>query len=170
MEINKVSLFGRLAADPKVAPARSDTDRRAVSFSLAVASSYRDQNGRWIEHVNYFWIRLYGQPAEFAAQHLRKGSEVYLDGALRAEKIKDVDGPIQYRTVVVVTNPGAVQLVARTGVQPTVAQSHVLSAETNATNAHPKVETQTASTDSASQLDPASAEFEAAHGLQAVPF
>jgi single-strand DNA-binding protein len=44
---------------------------------------------------------LFGRPAEIAAQYLRKGSQVYIEGKLRTRKWQDRDGNDRWTTEVI---------------------------------------------------------------------
>lgn len=58
---------------------------------------------------------LYGKLAEIASEYLRKGSQVYIEGALRTRKWTDQSGVDKYTTEVVVSQSGTMQMLGRGG-------------------------------------------------------
>ena len=83
--VNKVILVGNLGRDPEV---RYSPDGAAISnFSIATTDSWRDKaTGEKKEATEWHRIVFFGKTAEIAAQYLKKGSAVYVEGALRTRK------------------------------------------------------------------------------------
>lgn len=98
--INKVILVGNLGQDPdaKYAP-----DGMAIStISLATSQSWKDrQTGEQKEKTEWHRVVFYKKLAEVVAQHLKKGSKVYLEGSLRTRKWQDKSGADRYTTEIV---------------------------------------------------------------------
>ncbi|HGE2091697.1 single-stranded DNA-binding protein [Pseudomonas aeruginosa] len=108
--VNKVILVGHLGQDPD---ARSTPGGKAVtSLSLATSESWKDkQTGQQQERTEWHRVVLFGRLAEIAAQYLRKGSQVYIEGSLRTRKWQGQDGQDHYSTEVVVDINGNMQLL-----------------------------------------------------------
>ncbi|HBP5221399.1 TPA: single-stranded DNA-binding protein [Pseudomonas aeruginosa] len=108
--VNKVILVGHLGQDPD---ARSTPSGKAVtSLSLATSESWKDkQTGQQQERTEWHRVVLFGRLAEIAAQYLRKGSQVYIEGSLRTRKWQGQDGQDHYSTEVVVDINGNMQLL-----------------------------------------------------------
>jgi single-strand DNA-binding protein len=98
--VNKVILVGNLGRDPEV---RYSPDGAAISnFSIATTDTWRDKaTGEKKESTEWHRIVFFGKTAEIVAQYLKKGSAVYVEGALRTRKWTDKEGQERYTTEVV---------------------------------------------------------------------
>lgn len=108
--VNKVILVGNLGKDPEV---RYMTNGGAVaSITLATSESWRDKaTGEQKEKTEWHRIVLFGKLAEVAGEHLRKGSQIYIEGALQTRKWQDQSGQDRYTTEVVVNVGGTMQML-----------------------------------------------------------
>ena len=108
--VNKVILVGNLGQDPEV---RYLTNGGAVSnITLATSESWRDkQTGETKEKTEWHRVVLFGKLAEVAGEYLRKGSQVYIEGALQTRKWTDKAGAEKYTTEVVVNVGGTMQML-----------------------------------------------------------
>lgn len=99
--VNKVILVGNLGQDPEV---RYMPNGGAVAnITLATSESWRDkQTGETKEKTEWHRVVLFGKLAEVAGEYLRKGSQVYIEGALQTRKWTDQSGQEKYTTEVVV--------------------------------------------------------------------
>ena len=95
--LNKVILIGNLGADPEV---RTMPDGSPVcNLRVATTESWKDKaTGEKREMTEWHRIVLYRRLAEIAAQDLRKGSQVYLEGRIRTRKWQDKEGVDRYTT------------------------------------------------------------------------
>lgn len=86
--INKVILVGNLGQDPET---RTFPNGGSVTnVSLATSESWTDkQTGQRQERTEWHRVVFNGRLAEIAAQYLRKGSKVYVEGSLRTRKWQD---------------------------------------------------------------------------------
>lgn len=90
MSLNKVILIGRLGRDPEC---RYMPNGDAVcNFSLATTESWKDQSGQKKERTEWHNITMYRKLTEIAAQYLKKGSLVYLEGKIQSRKYTGKDG------------------------------------------------------------------------------
>ena len=90
MSLNKVILIGRLGRDPET---RYMPNGDAVcNFSIATDESWKDKNGQRQTRTEWHAINLYRKLAEIAAQYLKKGSLVYLEGKIQSRKYTGKDG------------------------------------------------------------------------------
>ncbi|MBH2916073.1 single-stranded DNA-binding protein [Serratia marcescens] len=108
--VNKVILVGHLGQDPEV---RYMPNGGAVAtLSLATSETWRDkQSGEQKEKTEWHRIVLFGKLAEIAGEYMRKGSQVYIEGALRTRKWADQSGQDRYTTEVVVNVGGTMQML-----------------------------------------------------------
>jgi len=99
--INKAIIVGNLGQDPET---RYMPNGSAVTnISVATSESWKDkQTGQKQERTEWHKIVLFGKLAEIAGEYLKKGSKVYLEGALRTRKWQDkTDGKDRYSTEIV---------------------------------------------------------------------
>jgi single-strand DNA-binding protein len=98
--INKVILVGNLGKDPET---RYMPNGKAVTnFSIATSESWTDkQSGDKQERTEWHNIVMFEKLAEIAAEYLRKGSQVYVEGSLRTRKWQDKEGKDRYTTEIV---------------------------------------------------------------------
>ena len=90
MSLNKVILIGRLGRDPEC---RYMPNGEAVcNFSIATDESWKDKNGQRQTRTEWHAITMYRKLAEIAAQYLKKGSQVYIEGRIQSRKYTDKNG------------------------------------------------------------------------------
>ena len=99
--VNKVILVGNLGADPEVRTLPSGS--KVVNLSVATSESWRDKNsGERKEKTEWHRVVIFNEGlAKIAEQYLKKGSKVYLEGALQTRKWTDQQGVEKYSTEVV---------------------------------------------------------------------
>lgn len=95
--VNKVIIIGNLGADPE---ARQFSNGGSVTnISVATSEQWTDkQSGEKREATEWHRISLFNRLGEIAAQYLRKGSKVYIEGSLRTRKYQAPDGSDRYAT------------------------------------------------------------------------
>ena len=90
MTVNKVTLIGRLGRNPET---RYMPNGDAVcNFSVATDESRKDAQGNRQERTEWHNITMYRRLAEIAAQYLKKGSLVYIEGRIQSRKYTDKNG------------------------------------------------------------------------------
>jgi len=99
--VNKVILVGNLGKDPEVR--RMQDGRPVVNMSVATSESWRDKaTGERKEKTEWHRVVIFNEGlAKIAEQYLKKGSKVYLEGALQTRKWTDQQGIEKYSTEVV---------------------------------------------------------------------
>jgi len=99
MSLNKAMIIGNLGRDPEM---RYTPNGQAVTqFTVAVNRNYKDQDGAWQEETEWFRVVVFGQQAERAAEYLRKGFKVYIEGRLQTRQWEDREGQKRYTTELV---------------------------------------------------------------------
>ena len=100
--VNKVILVGNLGADPET---RYMTNGDAVcNIRLATTESWKDKaSGEKREVTEWHRVVFYRKLAEIAAQYLKKGAQVYLEGRIRTRKWTDKEGQERYTTEIEAT-------------------------------------------------------------------
>jgi len=99
--VNKVILIGNLGADPEVR--RMQDGRPVVNLRVATSESWRDKaTGERKEKTEWHRVVIFNEGlAKIAEQYLKKGSKIYLEGALQTRKWTDQQGVEKYSTEVV---------------------------------------------------------------------
>jgi single-strand DNA-binding protein len=95
--INKVILIGNLAADPETRLLGSGDP--VCTLRLATTDQWKDRaSGETREATEWHRVVLFRKLAEIAAQYLKKGASVYIEGRLRTRKWQDKEGQERYMT------------------------------------------------------------------------
>ncbi len=95
--VNKVILVGNLGADPETRYLPSGD--AVCNLNLATTEVWKDKaSGERREATEWHRVALFGRTAEVAAQYLRKGSQVYIEGRLQTRKWQDKNGQDRYTT------------------------------------------------------------------------
>ncbi|MFP3028964.1 MAG: single-stranded DNA-binding protein [Arsenophonus sp.] len=112
--VNKVMLIGNLGQDPEI---RYIQNGGAVAnLTLATSESWRDkQSGEMREKTEWHRVVIFGKLAEVAAEYLRKGSQIYIEGSLQTRKWQDQNGQDRYITEVIVSISGTMQMLGARG-------------------------------------------------------
>lgn len=97
--INKVILVGTLGKDPELR--YSQAGAALCSVSVATNESWKDKNGEKQERTEWHRVKFFGKLAEIAGEYLKKGGQVYIEGALRTEKYTDKQGVEKYSTDII---------------------------------------------------------------------
>ena len=102
--VNKVILVGNLGKDPEIR--RTQDGRPIANLSVATSESWRDKaTGERKEKTEWHRVVIFNeQLCKVVEQYLKKGSKVYLEGALQTRKWQDQSGQDKYTTEVVLQN------------------------------------------------------------------
>lgn len=99
--INKVIIVGNLGQDPETRYMPSGG--AVTNISIATSETWKDKNtGQQQERTEWHRVVFFNRLAEIAGEYLRKGSKVYIEGALRTRKWQDQNtGQDRYTTEIV---------------------------------------------------------------------
>jgi len=99
--VNKVILVGNLGRDPEIRSTQDGT--RIANLNLATSESWRDRvSGERKERTEWHRVVIFNERlVEIAEKYLRKGSKIYVEGALQTRKWTDNAGIEKYSTEVV---------------------------------------------------------------------
>jgi single-strand DNA-binding protein len=101
--VNKVILIGNLGRDPEVRYAPSGS--AICNVTLATSRQWKDKtSGDKQEETEWHRITFFDRMAEIAAEYLKKGRPVYVEGRLKTRKYTDKDGVEKYATDIVATD------------------------------------------------------------------
>jgi single-strand DNA-binding protein len=109
--LNKVCLLGNLGADPE---SRSfQNGGKVVNLRIATSESWKDKNsGERKEKTEWHSVAIFNEGlAGVAEKYCRKGSKVYIEGALQTRKWQDQQGNDRYSTEVVLQGFGSVLIL-----------------------------------------------------------
>ncbi len=91
MAFCKIQFIGNLGRDPEMR--YTPSGRPVTEFSVAVNQATRNQQtNEWVEATDWFRVSVWGDRAERAAEQLRKGSRVFVDGRFRSREYETKDG------------------------------------------------------------------------------
>ncbi|MBI2057487.1 MAG: single-stranded DNA-binding protein [Candidatus Yanofskybacteria bacterium] len=102
MNLNRVILVGRLAADPE--SRTTPTGQEVVSIRMATNRVWTDQAGQKQEQAEFHSVTLWGRLAQIASQYLKKGGLVMIEGRLQTRSWTGQDNLKRYKTEVVAEN------------------------------------------------------------------
>ena len=100
--LNKVTLIGRLGADPEVRYMPSGG--AVANITLATNFRWKDkQSGEKKESTEWHRVVFFNRLAEIAGEYLKKGGQVYVEGRLQTRKWQDQNGQDRYTTEIIAT-------------------------------------------------------------------
>ncbi len=99
--VNKVILVGNLGRDPETKSFQNGG--KVVNLRIATSESWKDRNsGERKEKTEWHSVAIFNEGlANVAERYLRKGSKVYIEGALQTRKWQDAQGQDRYSTEIV---------------------------------------------------------------------
>lgn len=97
--VNKVIIIGNATADPE---ARNGV----TNIRLATNEAWTDkQTGEKKERAEFHRVALFNRLGEIAAEYIRKGSQVYIEGSIRTDKYQDKKtGEDRYSTSIIASS------------------------------------------------------------------
>lgn len=103
MDLNKVMIIGRLTRDPELRTIPSGT--KVCTLGIATNYVYTNQTtGQKVEQVEFHNVVLWRKLAEIAAQYLKKGRRLYIEGRLQTRSWDGQDGTKKSRTEIIADN------------------------------------------------------------------
>jgi len=99
--VNKVILVGNLGKDPEIRTLNSGD--RVANLSLATSESWRDRNsGEKREKTEWHRVVIFNDNlVKVAENYLKKGSKIYIEGAIQTRKYADQSGVEKFSTEIV---------------------------------------------------------------------
>ena len=98
--VNKVIIVGNLGRDPEVR--YTPNGDSITNVTIATTDTWKDKaTGEKKEATEWHRVVFFGKLAEIAGQYLKKGRQVYVEGALRTRKWTDKEGHERYTTEIV---------------------------------------------------------------------
>ena len=100
--VNKVILIGNLGKDPELKHTSGGT--AVATMTLATNERFKDKSGEWQDRTEWHNVVLWQRLAEIAAEYLKKGRSVYIEGRLQTRSWEDKQGQKRYTTEVVASD------------------------------------------------------------------
>ena len=92
-------IIGNLGRDPEM---RYTPSGQAVTqFTSPSTATTKTSSGEWQKETEWFRVVVWGQQAERAAENLRKGNKVYIEGRIQTRQWEDQTGQKRYTTELV---------------------------------------------------------------------
>jgi single-strand DNA-binding protein len=99
--LNKSQIIGNLTRDPEIRTMTSGD--RVASFSVATSEKWKDRAGEQKEKTEFHNVVVFNENlANLCEKYLKKGSKVYIEGALQTRKWTDQSGNDKYTTEIVI--------------------------------------------------------------------
>lgn len=102
MDLNRVTLIGRLTRDPEVRT--TPAGRSVASITIATGRQWTDQAGQKQKESEFHNVVMWSKLADIAGQYLRKGARLYVEGRLKTRDWTGQDGVKRYRTEIIADN------------------------------------------------------------------
>lgn len=101
MSVNKVTLLGNVGKDPDIRTTKDG--RKIASFTVATSERWKDkQSGEMKEQTEWHRVVVLNENlANIVEKCVKKGSRLYIEGALKTRKWTDKDGVERYVTEIV---------------------------------------------------------------------
>ncbi len=97
--LNRVSLLGRLVADPDVR--KTQNGNEVANFALAINRRWKDANGEKRGDTDFHRVVAWRKLGQLCGEYLRKGSSVYVEGQLRNRSYDTENGEKRFTTEIV---------------------------------------------------------------------
>jgi single-strand DNA-binding protein len=97
--LNKVMLIGNVGRDPEIRHLESGV--AVVTLPIATSERFKDRNGDVKEQTEWHNVVFWRNLAEIVEKHVRKGSQVFIEGRLRTKTWEDPNGQKRYATEIV---------------------------------------------------------------------
>lgn len=98
--VNRAIVLGNLGQDPETRTTPGGVT--VTNIRIATSDSWTDKaSGEKKEKTEWHSVVLWNRLGEIAAEYLRKGSQVYIEGKLQTRKWQDKSGNDRYTTEIV---------------------------------------------------------------------
>lgn len=101
--VNKVILIGNVGRDPEIR--QSADGRKIINLSVATSETWKDKSGERQEKTEWHRVVIFNQAlADIAERYVKKGSKLYVEGALQTRKWTDNNGIEKSTTEIILSN------------------------------------------------------------------
>jgi len=99
MSVNKVILVGNVGKDPETR--YLDETTAITKFPMATSETYKNRSGERVTTTEWHNVVLWRGLAQVAEKHVRKGTQIYIEGRIKTRSYDDADGNKRYITEIV---------------------------------------------------------------------
>ncbi len=103
MSVNKVILIGNVGKDPEIRHIESN-NVSVAKFPLATSETYKNKNGEKVTNTEWHNVVMWRYLADFAEKHIKKGTQIFVEGKITSRSYDDKDGNKRYITEIIVDN------------------------------------------------------------------
>lgn len=93
LDYNRIQIIGRLGHDPMNRETKEGL--KISQFSVATSRRIKNEKNEEAEYTDWHRVVVFGRSAELASQYLKKGSAIFLEGALRSSRYEDKNGSMR---------------------------------------------------------------------------
>lgn len=97
--LNKAQIIGHLGNDPEMR--FMPNGDKVATVSVATTATWKNKDGQKAEHTEWHRVVFFRKLAEIVEAHLRKGSQVFIEGPLQTQQWDDKQGITRYSTIIV---------------------------------------------------------------------
>lgn len=108
MSLNKVLLIGNVGKEPDIRHLEGGSS--VATITLATNERFKDRSGESKEVTEWHTVIAWGQLADLAKNYIHKGTQIFVEGAIRTRTWDDQSGNKHYATEIRAT---AIQLLGR---------------------------------------------------------
>jgi len=116
VSLNKCMIIGNLGKDPEMRYTASGT--AVTQMSVATNRNYKDPQGEWQSETEWFRVVLWSEQGERAAENLRKGNKVYVEGRMQTRSWEDQAGQKRFMTELIASHFSSLERKERDGDGP----------------------------------------------------
>jgi single-strand DNA-binding protein len=102
--LNRVTLLGRIGADPDIKYPGSQQAQAFCTLSIATNQVWKDEYGNVQQKADWHRVVIWGKMAETCYQYLKKGDRIYVEGSQHTREYNDKDGVKRFITEVRMNN------------------------------------------------------------------
>ena len=133
--VNKVILLGNLGQDPDIRTMQNG--KKVCTFSLATSDSWKDkETGEKKEKTEWHRVVVFNEGLIGVVEsYIKKGTKLYLEGALQTRKWTDDKGVEKYTTEIVIQGYGGrIDIVSAKGNNQELSQDQNVSESADVSN------------------------------------
>lgn len=129
--VNKVILIGNVVKNPDIVQISEGSE--VAKFTIAVNEYYKKEDGSENQITSYIDCEVWGGLVRVVKDYVVKGSRLYVEGAIRMDKWKDIDGKDRVKFKIKVNDIVLVDSKFRSGDTNTNVEKDINNSSTNNT-------------------------------------
>ncbi len=89
-------LIGNVGKDPEIR--YLDSGVATTTLHIATSETYLNKNGERVSNTEWHNVVLWKHQAEFAEKHIKKGTQIFIEGKLHTRSWEDKEGHKRHTT------------------------------------------------------------------------